>query len=65
MRSNPEGEIGFLEDVRRSNVALTQARRMLIVIGDSATLSHHPFYQRMLSHFEAIGVYSSVWEEPA
>jgi predicted DNA helicase len=65
VRSNPKGEIGFLEDVRRTNVALTRARRGLIVIGDSATLSHHPFYQRMLSHFEALGAYSSVWEEPA
>jgi superfamily I DNA and/or RNA helicase len=65
VRSNPEGEIGFLEDVRRTNVALTRARRGLIVIGDSATLSRHSFYQRMLLHFEAIGAYSSVWEEPA
>jgi ATP-dependent RNA/DNA helicase IGHMBP2 len=63
VRSNPEGEIGFLADVRRTNVALTRARRGLIVIGDSATLSHHPFYQRMLTHFEAIGAYASVWEE--
>ena len=63
VRSNPEGEVGFLADVRRTNVALTRARRGLIVIGDSATLSHHPFYQRMLSYFEAIGSYASVWEE--
>jgi len=65
VRSNPEGEIGFLADERRTNVALTRARRGLIVIGDSATLSHHSFYQRMLSHFEAAGAYGSVWEEPA
>ena len=65
VRSNPEGEIGFLNDVRRTNVAFTRARRKLIVIGDSATLSNHPFYQRMLTHFEGIGAYSSVWEEPA
>jgi predicted DNA helicase len=63
VRSNPEGEIGFLDDVRRTNVALTRARRALIAIGDSATLSHHPFYRRMLEYFEAIGAYSSVWEE--
>jgi hypothetical protein len=63
VRSNPEGEIGFLADVRRTNVALTRARRKLLVIGDSATLAHHPFYQRMLTHFEAIGATSSVWEE--
>jgi ATP-dependent RNA/DNA helicase IGHMBP2 len=63
VRSNPEGEIGFLSDVRRTNVALTRARRKLLVIGDSATLANHPFYQRMLTHFESIGAYSSVWEE--
>ena len=48
VRSNPEGEIGFLADVRRMNVALTRARRKLLVIGDSATLADHPFYQRLL-----------------
>jgi DNA polymerase III delta prime subunit len=63
VRSNPEGEIGFLADTRRTNVALTRARRKLIVIGDSATLANDPFYQRMLTHFESIGAYSSVWEE--
>jgi predicted DNA helicase len=64
VRSNPEGEIGFLADVRRTNVALTRARRKLVVIGDSATLSNHPFYQRLLTYFETAGAYSSVWEEP-
>jgi ATP-dependent RNA/DNA helicase IGHMBP2 len=63
VRSNPEGEIGFLADTRRTNVALTRARRKLIAIGDSATLSADPFYQRMIAHFEATGAYSSVWEE--
>ena len=63
VRSNPEGEIGFLGDIRRTNVALTRARRKLLVIGDSATLASHPFYQRMLTYFESIGAYSSVWEE--
>lgn len=63
VRSNPEGEIGFLADIRRTNVAFTRARRKLLVIGDSATLSSHPFYGRMLAHFEATGAYSSVWEE--
>jgi predicted DNA helicase len=63
VRSNPEGDIGFLADVRRTNVAFTRARRKLLVIGDSATLSNHPFYGRMLAHFEATGAYSSVWEE--
>jgi superfamily I DNA and/or RNA helicase len=63
VRSNPEGEIGFLADTRRTNVALTRARRKLLVIGDSATLANDPFYQRMLTHFESIGATSSVWEE--
>ena len=63
VRSNPEGEIGFLADTRRTNVALTRARRKLIVIGDSATLANDAFYQRMLTHFESAGAYSSVWEE--
>lgn len=62
VRSNREGEIGFLEDVRRMNVALTRARRKLIVIGDSATITVHPFYQRMVTYFESVGAYHSVWE---
>ncbi len=62
VRSNPQGEIGFLGDVRRMNVALTRARRKLIVIGDSATLASLPFYQRLLEHFEALGAYRSVWD---
>lgn len=64
VRSNPRGEIGFLGDVRRMNVAMTRARRKLIVIGDTATLSSHPFYQRMFEYFESLGAYRSVWEEP-
>ncbi len=65
VRSNPEGEIGFLSDTRRMNVALTRARRKLIVIGDSATLAHDPFYGRLLEYVESIGAYRSVWEEDA
>lgn len=63
VRSNPEGEIGFLGDVRRTNVAMTRARRSLVVIGDSATLAVHPFYQRLIEYAEKIGAYHSVWEE--
>jgi len=63
VRSNPAGRIGFLADTRRTNVAFTRARRALVVIGDSATLSNDPFYLRMVGHLEAIGAYGSVWEE--
>ena len=63
VRSNRDNDIGFLGDVRRMNVALTRARRALLVIGDSATLGAHPFYQRLLAYFEAAGAYRSVWEE--
>ncbi len=64
VRSNSTGEIGFLADVRRMNVALTRARRKLIVIGDSATLGGNAFYHALLEYFEQIGAYRSVWEEP-
>jgi len=63
VRSNPQGEIGFLRDIRRLNVALTRARRKLVVIGDSATLAAHPFYERMIDYFQNAGAYRTVWEE--
>jgi DNA polymerase III delta prime subunit len=63
VRSNPKAEIGFLADVRRMNVAMTRARRKLLMIGDSATLASHPFYQRMIEYFEGLGAYHTVWEE--
>jgi ATP-dependent RNA/DNA helicase IGHMBP2 len=63
VRSNIEGEIGFLADVRRTNVALTRARRKLLVVGDSATLAVLPFYQRLFEYFERIGAYRTVWED--
>jgi ATP-dependent RNA/DNA helicase IGHMBP2 len=62
VRSNEEGEIGFLQDTRRTNVALTRARRYLRVIGDSATLANHPFYKEMIDYFEANEAYRTVWE---
>ena len=63
VRSNTTGEIGFLSDTRRMNVALTRARRKLIVVGDSATLANHDFYVALLEYFESIGAYHTVWEE--
>lgn len=52
VRANEEGQIGFLNDLRRMNVAMTRARMKLIVLGDASTLTRHPFYQRL---YEYIG----------
>ncbi|MBI4349510.1 MAG: AAA family ATPase [Elusimicrobia bacterium] len=62
VRSNEKGEIGFLGDTRRMNVALTRARRLLIVLGDSATIGRHPFYSAFLEYAEKRGRYRSAWE---
>lgn len=63
VRSNSDGDVGFLADTRRMNVAMTRARRKLIVIGDSATITAHPFYEKMVRYFESVEAYHSVWEE--
>jgi superfamily I DNA and/or RNA helicase len=62
VRSNAEGEVGFLSDTRRMNVAMTRARRLLIVIGDSATISRHPFYAKFMEYVEKNGSYRSAYE---
>lgn len=62
VRSNAKGEIGFLSDTRRMNVALTRAKRKMIVIGDSATLSTHPFYNAFLDYVDENNCYKSVYE---
>jgi ATP-dependent RNA/DNA helicase IGHMBP2 len=62
VRSNEQGEVGFLGDTRRMNVAMTRARRLLIVIGDSATIGRHPFYEAFLDYVEKKGVHRSAWE---
>jgi superfamily I DNA and/or RNA helicase len=62
VRSNSNSEIGFLADTRRMNVALTRAKRKLIVIGDSATLATNEFYANMIEYVENIGGYRSIWE---
>ncbi|RPD39999.1 AAA domain-containing protein [Chitinophaga barathri] len=61
-RSNTENKIGFLSDVRRMNVAMTRARKKLVVIGDSATLSQLPFYADFIAYAEARDAYRSAWE---
>jgi ATP-dependent RNA/DNA helicase IGHMBP2 len=62
VRSNGKGEIGFLKDYRRMNVAMTRARKLLVVIGDSATIGGYPFYQEFLEYVEREGSYRTAWE---
>ena len=62
VRSNDRNEIGFLADRRRMNVALTRAKRKLIVIGDSATLGIDPFYLAFFEYIDFCGKYRTVWE---
>lgn len=62
VRSNDQREIGFLNDIRRMNVALTRAKKKLVVIGDSATLGNHPFYKQFLDYADSIGAYKTAWE---
>ena len=64
VRSNEAGEVGFLRDVRRMNVALTRARRLLIVIGDSATIGRHPFYSRFIDYADTCAAHRSAYEWP-
>lgn len=62
VRSNDRGEIGFLSDIRRTNVAMTRAKKKLVITGDSATLAAHPFYQKLIEHTEQTDAYRSAWE---
>ena len=54
-RSNPQGEIGFLSDIRRMNVGMTRARRKLLLLGDSSTLCRHPFFVELLAYVKGVG----------
>ena len=62
VRSNEDGDIGFLKDYRRMNVAITRAKEQLFVIGDSATIGGDPFYNSFLTYVEKYGSYRTVWE---
>lgn len=62
VRSNDTGEVGFLGDIRRTNVALTRARKKLIVVGDSATLGSHKFYLEWLDYVQKGDFYKSAFE---
>ena len=54
-RSNPQGEIGFLSDIRRMNVGMTRARRKLLLVGDASTLCRHPFFGELMAYVNRIG----------
>ncbi len=54
VRSNDEGQIGFLRDLRRMNVAITRARMKLIILGDSGTMTSHPFYKRLWEYVASL-----------
>jgi len=61
-RSNLQGEIGFLSDIRRMNVGMTRARRKLLLVGDSSTLCRHPFFGELLAYVKGVGGYRTAHE---
>lgn len=65
VRSNPDGEIGFLNDIRRTHVAITRARRFLLVLADLSTLQRNPYYQELADAAEAGGCWLSAWSDDA
>lgn len=62
VRSNDKNEVGFLSDIRRTNVAITRARKKLMMVGDSATLGTHSFYLELLDYVQLKGFYKSAWD---
>lgn len=62
VRSNDKSEVGFLGDIRRTNVAMTRARKKLVMVGDSATLGAHPFYLALIEYVQEKGYYKSAFE---
>ncbi len=65
VRSNDHGELGFLTNTRRMNVALTRARRFLLVIADSATLGDHPYYAQFIEYVDELDAHGSAWSDEA
>lgn len=63
VRSNDKAEVGFLGDIRRTNVAMTRAKKKLIMVGDSATLGAHPFYLDLLNYVQQGEFYRSAFGE--
>lgn len=57
VRSNEDGQVGFLRDLRRMNVAITRARMKLLIIGDDQTICRHPFYRRLKKYIDSLGEY--------
>ena len=54
VRANDEGQIGFLRDLRRMNVAITRARMKLIILGDASTMTRHPFYKKLYDYIDSL-----------
>jgi ATP-dependent RNA/DNA helicase IGHMBP2 len=65
VRSNETGDIGFLSETRRMNVALSRAKRFLLVVADSATLGGHPYYSALVAYTDEIGAHGSAWSDDA
>lgn len=62
VRSNTQQQIGFLGDIRRMNVAITRAKKKLVIIGDSSTIGTNPFYKSFIEYCEKNNFYRSAWE---
>jgi superfamily I DNA and/or RNA helicase len=65
VRSNDSGELGFLSNTRRMNVALTRAKRFLLVVADSATLGDHSYYAQFIQYVDEIDAHGSAWSDEA
>ena len=62
VRSNPRGEIGFLSNEKRMNVAITRAKRLCVLIGDSGTVAKNPFLKSLVEYFKSNGVVRTAFD---